>query len=304
MKSMPPQIYTYARLFVGIAFAISGIAKSLDIFSSSLKVQEYFEVFNTTVYGGVYDIIAGGLVTVEILLGLLLILGIFKRLVAKISFAVMVFFLLLTLYVYVNNSMQECGCFGDVFSMSIKETCLKNIILTLACGIMLCESKKNGGRKIGSFSVCLVIAVVLGFYGLFVQPIHNASPYSVGHVLTKEELGIDSNWGYNMSLSSKNDQEDISVLIIMRNFEKREICYIRKIEEELCKRYRINDNGIFLLTATPLKEITECAKNKNIYNIDYNFSKKIIHANVGVVVLKGNIIQSKWQQNFLHLQRI
>lgn len=200
--------------------------------------------------------------------------------------------------------MQECGCFGSLFSMSIKETLFKNLTLTLVSGIMLREKQNHERCKTGSFYVFLVVATVLGFYGLFLQPMHDTSSYSVGQVLTKEELGIDFNRGHNISSSPIDNKEDISVLIIMRNFEKSEMDYVRKIRKELSKRYRINDNSLFLLTATPLKEVAEVSKNKNVYNIDYNFSKKIIHANIGVIILEGNIIKSKWQQNSLHLQSV
>ena len=291
----------------GLTFIVSGLTKSLDIFDTSLKIQEYFGALNILTYNWLYDIMASALITIELSVGLLLTLGSFVKTAIRMSFALILFFTVLTFYIYNSNNMQECGCFGGVFSFTIKETLFKNIILLLVCVMAFGEKRHCKKRKTLYTVILFAISFVGGFYGLFMQPLYDTSAYRVGKAITNEELDVEideeSRMKHYFKTNKINRDEPYIALIIVRDLNKTNTNKIKDIEEKIRGTVSINRNDIILLTSTPLNNIEKSMPFISIGNIDYNLSKEIIQSNLGVVILKGGVIRSKWQQNSLFLQK-
>ena len=307
MATNAPIICSLARVLTGLTFVISGLTKSLNLFSTSLKVQEYFEAVNVSAYNWMYDIMASTLITTEIALGLLLTFGFFAKTAIRTSFALISFFLILTFYMYIGNNMQECGCFGGIFSLTIKETLFKNIFLLLVCAIALNEKAYYKKRATSYTIISFAISIVGGFYGLFMQPLYDTSAYTVGKTIMGEEMDVEfvEGNGERPSLAANkiHETEHYTALIIVRDLKSTYEKEIKDIEEKIRRKRIVSKNDVILITSTPPSNIEKPMRFLKIGNIDYNLSKEIIQSNLGVIILKGGKIKSKWQQNSLSLQR-
>ncbi len=139
-----------SRMIVGVLFIISGLIKLNDPVGFSFKLEEYFSQ-------GVLDLpflmpfalaISIFVVIVEVLLGILLLLGFKPKFTVWSLLAMIVFFTFLTFYSAYFNKVTDCGCFGDAIKLTPWESFTKDVIL-------------------------LVLILILFFGRKFIQPLFN-----------------------------------------------------------------------------------------------------------------------------------
>ena len=106
-----------ARLFLGAALIYAGAVKVGKPLTSERAVQA-FEIFPTDLAG----YIGLALPFVEILLGALLILGLFTRPVAIVSTLLMVAFIIGIAQAWARGLTIDCGCFGGGGQVAAGET--------------------------------------------------------------------------------------------------------------------------------------------------------------------------------------
>lgn len=96
-----------ARLFLGIVLIVAGAAKVGHPVTSQRAVQAY-QIFPFELAGSI------GLVLpfLEIILGVLLVLGLFTRLAAAVSTVLMVAFIIGISQAWARGLAIDCGCFG------------------------------------------------------------------------------------------------------------------------------------------------------------------------------------------------
>ncbi len=120
-----------SRIFVGILFIVSGLIKLNDPVGFSFKLEEYFSQ-------GVLDLpflmpFALGtsifVVIVEVILGVLLLIGFKSKFTVWSLLLMIVFFTFLTFYSAYFNKVTDCGCFGDAIKLTPWESFTKDIIL-------------------------------------------------------------------------------------------------------------------------------------------------------------------------------
>ena len=128
-------LYTLSRYFVGILFIFSGSIKINDPVGTQIKLQEYFEVFSSD-FSSIFEllvpfalIISVILCTMEIIIGLALIMNYHMNLISKLTLSLIVFFTFLTFYSAYFNKVTDCGCFGDAIKLTPWESFYKDIIL-------------------------------------------------------------------------------------------------------------------------------------------------------------------------------
>lgn len=105
--ALVPWISTLARLIVGGVLLVAGALKVIDLSSSVVTVQAYELVSGRTAH-----VIGWVLPFVEVGLGLLLIAGLFTRIVAVIAAAQVVVFIIAVVSVAARGLSIDCGCFG------------------------------------------------------------------------------------------------------------------------------------------------------------------------------------------------
>lgn len=186
MKSRKLSIATTLfRVIIAGVFIFSGFVKSIDPWGTAMKIEEYLSVvnfdFSESIYMTLSFLLCGG----ELLLGLLLLFGLYKRFSSALALAFMAFMTLLTLWIAIWNPVVDCGCFGDAFKLSNWETFAKNIAL-LPISFMLWRAWSRvtcvGCRS--TMGVSLVTLSILSFglclYSYRHLPMIDFLPYKVG----------------------------------------------------------------------------------------------------------------------------
>tara|TARA_B100000902_G_C27299021_1_gene911705 strand:+ start:1260 stop:2405 length:1146 start_codon:yes stop_codon:yes gene_type:complete len=151
-------LYTLSRYFVGILFIFSGSIKINDPVGTQIKLQEYFEVFSSD-FSSIFEllvpfalIISVILCTLEIIIGLALIMNYHMNLISKLTLSLIVFFTFLTFYSAYFNKVTDCGCFGDAIKLTPWESFYKDIIL-LFFSLIIYYLQSKLKNQIGFFNL-------------------------------------------------------------------------------------------------------------------------------------------------------
>jgi len=143
------------RIITGVLFIFSGLVKAIDPLGLAYKMQEFFEAFahegwmpglmnSLNDYALAFSIT---MITLEVVLGIALLLGAWKKLTTFLLLLLMLLFLFLTAYVLFSGRIRACGCFGDCVPLTPVQTFAKDVIL-------------------------LIMILVLFFYRRFIHPVH------------------------------------------------------------------------------------------------------------------------------------
>jgi uncharacterized membrane protein YphA (DoxX/SURF4 family) len=164
--------------FCGILFIFSGWVKVVDPMGTAFKMEQYFAEFEVTFSGTWLSFIAPlfpwlssmsigfsvFMIILEIILGLMLVLGHLPKLTAWLFFLIVLFFTVLTgftfmtgyvpsgsnffqfsewgPYVETNMRVTDCGCFGDFIKIKPKTSFLKDVFLMVPAILFLFYSRR------------------------------------------------------------------------------------------------------------------------------------------------------------------
>lgn len=166
------------RVAVGAVFLFSGFAKTIDLWGTAYKIQDYLLAWNLAdlVNWPLVKIAAVALSWGEFVAGGLLLLGCYRRTVAWLLLAVMTFMLPLSAYLWGANPVADCGCFGDALVISNRATFWKNVALTAALA-WLARYNARLSPWFNPYSQWIVgallsaYAIVIGLVGFSTQPL-------------------------------------------------------------------------------------------------------------------------------------
>ena len=88
-----------SKIVLGLTFLFSGFVKSVDVYGTTFKIVDYFHAFHLDIFQPLSKLLAFGIVGLEFLLGILIIIGIYAKVVSKLVISLGFFMLLLTLYI-------------------------------------------------------------------------------------------------------------------------------------------------------------------------------------------------------------
>lgn len=195
MKYITPIV----RYLVGALFIFSGVVKAIDPVGTAIKMEEYFEVF--TEYTPKLEFlwhffakqalsIAVIMVVLEIILGITLILGIWKKFTLWNLVIIIVFFTFLTGFSAKTGKVTDCGCFGDFIKLTPKQSYNKDIILCILIAILIIGSKHIQllfSKKISNivFGVLAILTLLFTFRNIYYEPIKDFRPYTIGTSIPK-----------------------------------------------------------------------------------------------------------------------
>src|SRR5690554_7106809 len=177
----------FCRFFVGILFIFSGLIKLNDPVGFSFKLDEYFSetVFNMPFLQDYTLSLALIIVTAEVLLGVMLLLGYMRKLTLWLLLLMIVFFTFLTFYSAYFNKVTDCGCFGDAIPLTPWESFWKDVILLVLIIILFVGRRYI--RPIFTTNVRSMVVLVtfllclgLGYYVLQHLPIIDFRAYKIG----------------------------------------------------------------------------------------------------------------------------
>ena len=181
---MKPVIHI-ARVLVGITFIFSGFVKGIDPWGSAYKFTDYFNAMGMEWLLWAAFPLGVLLAFAEFAIGVGLLFNVFMRLSSWLALLFMAFFLPLTLWIAIKNTVTDCGCFGDALVISNWETFYKNIVLLILTLIIFKyrkDIKKIVGKKIPYLLGLLSVAVyfLLIIYSYNHLPVFDFRPYKIG----------------------------------------------------------------------------------------------------------------------------
>ncbi|WP_396186215.1 BT_3928 family protein [Flavobacterium sp.] len=180
-------ITQFSRLFVGILFIISGLIKLNDPIGFSYKLDEYFSttVFNIPFFVPYTLVIALFLVILEVVLGVMLLIGYKSKLTIWSLLLLVILFTFLTFYSAYFDVVKDCGCFGDALHLTPWQSFSKDIILLFFILILFFNQKyvkplfANGIQNILVLT-SILLSCVMGYWVINHLPLKDFRPYKVG----------------------------------------------------------------------------------------------------------------------------
>ena len=130
-------IVNIVRLLTGLLFIFSGLVKAIDPLGLAYKMQEFFEAWASGGFlKGLMNVLdnyslpfAIIMITLEVAVGIALLLGWNKKITTWALLLLMLFFTFLTSYVLFSGKIRACGCFGDCIPLTPIQTFSKDILL-------------------------------------------------------------------------------------------------------------------------------------------------------------------------------
>ncbi len=180
-------LVSFARIVVGILFMISGFIKLNDPVGFSFKLEEYFSqgVLDLPFFEPYALTISVVVVILEVLLGVMLLLGFRVKFTVWSLLLMIIGFTFLTFYSAYFNKVTDCGCFGDALKLTPWQSFTKDVVL-LVLIIILFKGSKLITPFIGAMAqrvVTLIAVVLCGIYVNFVLnhlPVIDFRPYKIG----------------------------------------------------------------------------------------------------------------------------
>lgn len=173
------------RVVCGGVFIFSGWAKAVDPWGTVYKLQDYMAAMGLSFE---YETIVAAsflMAALEFALGVMVLIGAFRRLSAWALLAFMAVMTPLTVWIYVADPVADCGCFGDALIISNGQTLAKNVVLlVLSVGLVLWNRRvacliKPAVQWI-ALTATILYPLLLSLYGYLIQPLHDFRPFPAG----------------------------------------------------------------------------------------------------------------------------
>lgn len=314
MKSV---VTNLCRLLLAAVFLFSGFVKLNDPVGMSYKINDYLQVIDIIPADSISTIMAVVLGFVEFMLGIYLLLGLSRRLTSLAAFLFTLVLTLLTLYIYVFNPVEDCGCFGDVIHLTHGETLAKNIVLLAMSVVVMLWCKKEIKLMPGCLGwlVGIIVMVAVLGYGVIcavIQPVIDFSPYSEGTDLTEKvplkaapdvkvaryqaiDFFVQNSSGED--ITNKVLSDSTAYLIVapdLKSASQKSIGELNRLYEQTRKR----GEGFYFVSASGPEDIkiyrNETASEYPVCYGDEKVLRTVMRTNPGVVVLHRGIVAKKW----------
>ena len=179
-----------SAVLIGFVFFLAGILKLMDPTGARLLVEEYLKFLHLYFLMGASGVIGSGMALLETLTGAALITGVWRKVAAITTGALLVIFTALTLALYIKNPRMDCGCFGEAIRLTHLQSLVKNLILlTLWALAFLPFSKLEITRKVKyvSFPIAALSVCAFLLYSSINIPLVDFTPFSPGAELMLPE---------------------------------------------------------------------------------------------------------------------
>ena len=178
---------------LGALFIFSGLVKLNDPVGTALKLEEYFDVFGEEFgsfflwFKNISRTMSIALSSLEVILGVALLLRWYLRQTLWALLALLVFFAFLTFYSAAFNKVTDCGCFGDFIKLTPWTSFAKDMFLLLLWLVIfmnqrfLRRSFARGTFGIMVMTITAAVAIGIGMRALGHLPYFDFLPYKVGN---------------------------------------------------------------------------------------------------------------------------
>lgn len=180
-------------VLLGAVFIFSGLIKLNDPVGMGLKLEEYFEVFAED-FGSFFLIFKGQtrtmailLSSLEVVLGVALLLRWHLRKTLLTLLGLLIFFGFLTFYSAAFNKVTDCGCFGDFIKLTPWQSFTKDLVLLGLWAVIFFNIRylrrvfAKGTLGVMYITVASAVAIGIGVRALGHLPYFDFLPYKVGN---------------------------------------------------------------------------------------------------------------------------
>lgn len=314
-------IANICRFLLAFTFLFSGFVKANDPFGMSYKIDDYFTGFGIGFDGSSQWalLLAVLLATIEFSIGLCLLLAVGRRWVAKITFVFVILLTLLTVYIYFADPVEDCGCFGDVITLTNGQTLLKNIVILALSAVLLKYYTQVSLlfsvtiRKV-LFGISVCIPLTLSWYTIVNLPLIDFRPFKVGTDMmervqlpevTDADIKVARYNALGLCFQDINTEDDVTdqlfeatgrvTLVVSYDVSVLDESHLQTISAMYDEAMKKGEQ-FALLTASDAKSVESWqgeSCNFPVYVSDDRTLKTIIRANPGVVTLQDGVIVDK-----------
>lgn len=223
-------IVQISRWIVGVIFIISGFVKAVDPIGFGYKLEEYFapDVFDIAFLHDLALPMATFFSIFEIILGVLLLLGIFRKFTVWSILLLIIFFTFLTFYSAYFNKVTDCGCFGDAMKLEPWESFWKDIFLLILSVILFIGQKHiqplihNNKINYAITAIALLTMGWISMVGISKLPLIDFRAYAIGKSIPEgmksaEDLGLKPPQ-YTVFYTMENKQTNEKVKITDKEY--------------------------------------------------------------------------------------
>ena len=130
------------RLLIGCTFVFSGFVKAIDPVGFAIKIGDYLTAFGLDALKPLALLASINLSAVEFMLGVCMLLGVYRRYTSLLVLLFMLVMTPLTFYLALFDPVSDCGCFGDAVVISNWQTFYKNVVLLSAAIFVLIYNQR------------------------------------------------------------------------------------------------------------------------------------------------------------------
>lgn len=306
-------LVNFCRVLLGLTFMFSGVVKAIDPVGTQIKLSDYLYAFGMGGYllDSTLIILACLLAGLEILVGAYLLVGAFPKGTSLVVLVMMVLLTPFTLYVALNNPVEECGCFGDALVLTNWETFYKNIFLLLLALLVFIKRKAivpfvEGRRHWVITLIVTLIAVRFMTANINSLPVLDFRAYKVGTDLRTEVLENRNPAMADFSVMDA-DMNDLTAdllsdssytfLLVSAHLENASESNLDLIDDvfDYCGHYGYKIIGLTSSSEDVIKQWTENAGAE----IPFLFCDEIplqtmVRSNPGLILLRNGVIVNKW----------
>ena len=306
------ELVNFCRVLLGLTFMFSGIVKAIDPVGTQIKLFDYLTAFGLggTLLDSTLLILACMLAGFEILIGSYLAVGAFIRGTSFLTLLMMLVLTPFTLYLALNNPVQDCGCFGDAVIITNWQTFYKNVLLlVLALTVFIGRKRVRpfvSDRRQWLITVFMVtISIRFMTANIINLPVLDFRPYKVGTDLLGQIS--DGNPLFADFSIMDDDMNDLTMdiladtgytfLLISPHVEDANESDMDLIDDlfDYCAYWGYNLKGVTASGSDAVRRWTENAGA----DVEFLYSDEIplqtmVRSNHGLVLLRNGVLVNKW----------
>jgi len=266
----------FCRILTGLVFMFSGFVKGVDPLGTAYRLEDYFQVFHMTWMMPSALFLSIVLCTFEFILGVALVFSIRLKFTAWVLLFVSGFFTILTFFDAVNNSVPDCGCFGDALKLTNWETFYKNIVLMILTAIIFFRRKRTvpcflPKNEVRFTTIITVFFAAFCVYSYVMLPVIDFLPFKIGARLISKEAPAPK-----IYLTYKNKKSGETKEYLSPNFPWKDKVWMAEWEFVSQRVNTTADNDLIYIQDSHSLDVTrEIVGNKNgeLLIVSYDLDK-------------------------------
>ena len=175
---------------IGFVFFLAGLLKLMDPVGAGLVVEEYFKFFHTLFLLPTAKVVGIGMAFVECVTGAALLTDAWHRITGIVTGAIIGFFTIITLILWIANPVMDCGCFGEAVHLTHAQSFIKNVVLaglwTLAFIPLNAPNKATRYRYVG-FAISVLSVALFLVHSLRSIPMMDYTPLAPGEEIMQPD---------------------------------------------------------------------------------------------------------------------